>query len=231
MPNQHRIAFIVLTLTLILSACGLPGTDLLPASTQTISSTATPPVPTTPDPVISTVPPAPTDVPIPLPTALQVIITASTGDINIRRGPGVGYNSIGALLKDQFSVASARDYRGDWLFVSIPGQTDKFGWVNTQTKYSIVTGDVMALSVLSVDPPKMAYFRNCTFRPMRVDPGGVVIPGQNEAPLNVVPFYPGDYIIKDGMAPGTPEVMEATLLEGYTIDIRTDAIPNTYACP
>lgn len=243
MSNHPRIAFVVLTLTLILSACNLPGTIPLPLSTQAIQWTATPLSPTAPVPVISssqdaeTVPPALTDVPLPtftalpLPTTLPVIVTASTGNLNIRRGPGVGYNPVGALLKDQFSVANARDYRGDWLFVSIPGQTDKSGWVNTQTKYSIVTGDVMALSVLAVDPPKAAYFRNCTFHPMLVDPGGVVIPPQTEAPLNEAQFNPGEYVVKDGMVAGSPVVMEVTLLEGYSIDIRTDAIPNTYSCP
>ncbi len=230
MSNQPRITFIVLTLTLILSACSLPVTIPLPFSTQA-QGTATPLSPTPPVAVIATLPGTGAVPPVPLPTTLQVIITASTGDLNVRRGPGVGYNAIGAIYKDEFSVATARDYRGDWLYITIPEQADKSGWVNTQTQYSIVSGDVMALSVLNVEPPKAAYFRNCTFRPMLVDPGGVVIPPQNEAPLNNVQFNPGYYVVKDGMAEGTPMVMEATLLEGYTIDIRTDAIPKTYSCP
>jgi hypothetical protein len=239
-PRSRLVAF-ALTFLLIISACNLPtaatptvlpplptGTDL-PATqpapaTSTLSATGTLlPEPTFTQPAAFTVTVSP--------TASPVTITASTGNLNVRRGPGVGYNPIGGLLKGEAAVATGRDYRGDWLYVTLPSQPDKSGWVNSQTKFSTVTGDVMGLSVMEVAPPKPAYFRNCTFHSMLVEPGGVVIPPQGESPLNEVQFNPGEYQVKDDSVAGSPTVMEATLLEGYTIDIRTDGIPNTYSCP
>ncbi len=241
MSNQPRIAITVLTVGLfIVTACNLPtGVPPLPQPSQPAEWTATTLPPSATLPAIASPQatgtlagtPIPTFTAVVLSTPLPVVITASTGNLNIRRGPGVGYNPIGGLLKGETSTATARDDIGGWLFIALPGQPDKSGWVNTQTQYSTVVGDVMALSVLSVDAPKAAYFRNCTFHPMLVQPGGVVIPPQGSAPLNQVQFNPGDYIIKDGAVAGNPEVMEATLLEGYTVDIRTDATPSTTSCP
>jgi hypothetical protein len=155
---------------------------------------------------------------------------ASTGNINVRRGPGVGYNPVAGLLKGQTAIATARDANGDWLLITLPSST-KTGWVSARTRFSTLTGDPASLPVMSVDAPKPAYFRNCTFHPMLVQPAEVVIPPQSESPDNKVQFNPGEYEIIDASLAGEPTVLEATLFEGQTIDIRTDGIPNTYSCP
>jgi len=82
------------------------------------------------------------------------------------------------------------------------------------------------LPVLSVDPPKPAYLRNCTFHPMQVDPGGFVLKPQTHAPDNRKQVNPGTYTTLD------PSVAEAEartipLQEGQTKDITTDGLNNT----
>ena len=242
LTHQCRIGLAAFALLFAVLACNLPSnataTSIPPAPvvptqlpaqpspvapTQTVMPAAEPSVAAS-----ATLPP--TVVPV-TSTASLVTVTASTGNLNIRRGPDAAYNPISALLKGQSSTAAARDDKGDWINIAIPSAPGQSGWVSTRTQYTTVQGDVMSLPVVTVDPPKPAYFRNCTFHPMIVDPGGKVIPPQTDSPNNKVQFNPGDYVIKDGSVSGNPTVMEATLLEGYSIDIRTDGIPNTYSCP
>lgn len=241
---RPRLIQFTLILVLALSACNLPTAAAptpLPQPTET-SQPATVTVPPA-QPSVEVLPPtlpptlAPSEVPAPtvvftatLPPSAAPVTISATGNLNVRRGPGVGYNPVGGLLKGQSATASARDANGDWLLVTLPAST-KTGWVSSRTKFSTLTGDLMSLPVMTVDPPKPAYFLNCTFHPMLVQPAGVTIPPQSEAPLNLVQFNPGEYNVKDASVAGEPTVLEATLFEGQTLEIRTDGIPNTYACP
>ncbi len=236
--SRPRLIQFALAFLLLITACNLPSAAA-PTPPPTQAATALPASPTapslpTPLPPTESLPPALTPSLAPSwtattpPTAAPVTVSA-TGNLNVRRGPGVGYNPVGGLLKGETATATARDAKGEWLYISLA--SSKPGWVSTLTKFSTVSGDVQSLPVMSMDPPKPAYFRNCTFHPMLVKPAGVTVPPQNESPQNKVQFNPGDYEIKDTSVAGEPTVMEATLFEGQTIDIRTDGIPNTYACP
>jgi len=236
--SRPRLIQFALAFLLLITACNLP-TAAAPTLLPTQAATALPVSPTapslpTPLPPTESLPPAPTPSLAPSwtatlsPTAAPVTVSA-TGNLNVRRGPGVGYNPVGGLLKGETATATARDANGEWLYISLA--SSKPGWVSILTKFSTVSGDVQSLPVMNVDPPKPAYFRNCTFHPMLVKPAGITVPPQNESPQNKVQFNPGDYEVKDTSVAGEPTVMEATLFEGQTIDIRTDGIPNTYSCP
>jgi len=239
--SRPRLIQFALAFLLLITACNLP-TSATPAPLPTQAATALPVSPTpswtaslpTSLPPTEGLPPVPTPSLAPSwtattpPTAAPVTVSA-TGNLNVRRGPGVGYNPVGGLLKGETATATARDANGEWLYISLP--SSKPGWVSILTKFSTVSGDVQSLPVMSVDAPKPAYLRNCTFHPMLVKPVGITVPPVNESPENKVQFNPGDYEVKDTNVAGEPTVMEATLFEGQTIDIRTDGIPNTYSCP
>lgn len=240
--RRFRLISFTLFFLLVMLACNLPSatpTPILPTDIIIIPSATEPaPVPPT-QPAAETALPTLTLSPIPSWTATLaatisptagVITISVTGNLNIRRGPSIAYNPVGGLLKGQTATASARDANGDWLMIAIPNST-KTGWVSSRTKFSTISGDIMSLPVMTVDAAKPAYFRNCTFHPMLVQPVEVVIPPQTEAPDNKIQFNPGDYEIMDASVAGEPTVLEATLFEGQTVDIRTDGIPNTYSCP
>lgn len=104
----------ILLIMMVTAACNLtPATLPTDAPTQAISpvipvtaSTQTP----TAEVVVVETPPIPTDTAAPTVTPdLGVTITASTGSLSIRRGPGTAYNRLGYLQDAQSAVATARD--------------------------------------------------------------------------------------------------------------------------
>ena len=194
--SRPRLIQFALVFLLLITACNLP-TFATPAPLPTQAATALPASPTpswtaslpTPLPPTEGLPPAPTPSLVPSwtattpPTAAPVTVSA-TGNLNVRRGPGVGYNPVGGLLKGETATATARDANGEWLYISLP--SSKPGWVSILTKFSTVSGEVQSLPVMSVDAPKPAYLRNCTFHPMLVKPVGITVPPVNESPENKV---------------------------------------------
>lgn len=166
------------------------------------------------------------------PTASVVTITADGGNLNVRRGPAIGYNPVSALLKGESSTAVARDATGEWLKIaSIPKLPGQSGWVNARTKYSLVKGDVTSLPVETVAPPEPAYIINCTFHSMDVYPAGISVPPQNEKPKNKVEIPPGEYEVFDSTVAGGSPVASITVLEGETARIKKDGLGISYACP
>jgi hypothetical protein len=233
----HSIPLFVLVLAV--SACNLPSNT--PTAKQPVDVEPTQPAPL-PDSATATVfiPTATLATSTPVktatltvsPTASVVTITADGGNLNVRRGPGIGYNPISGLLKGESSTVIARDETGEWLKLSsIPKLPRKTGWVNAKTKYSGVKGDVMSLPVEKVDPPKPAYVLNCTFHPMDVYPVGVSVPPQNEKPKNKVEISPGEYEVFDSTISGGTSIASIAVLEGETARIKTDGLGNSYSCP
>jgi hypothetical protein len=233
---RHLISFCILILAIL--ACNLPSNT--PAAQQPVDVEPTQPAPV-PDSAtaivftptaIGTSTPAETATLAVSPTASIVIITADGGNLNVRRGPGIGYNPVSGLLKGELSTAIARDETGEWLKLSsIPKLPGKTGWVNAKTKYSLVKGDVMSLPVEKMDPPKPAYVMNCTFHPLDVYPAGVSVPPQNEKPKNKVEISPGEYEVFDSTISDSKSIASITVLEGEIARIKTDGLGNSYSCP
>lgn len=185
------------------------------ATAQTATSTSQPTATTQPT---ATVGPAPV-----------VTITAAGGRLNVRRGPGPDYDTVGAFLNGQSSLATARNQDGTWVLIDIPGATKPLGWITLETKYTTITGAVAALPLQSVDPAKPAYIRNCTGREMLVNPLGALLLPLGSAPDNQLQLFPGEYTIVDQTT--DTELGGVTAFEGRTIDINQDSSGKKSFCP
>ena len=105
----------------------------LPTFTATIAPSPSPLPPTataTPSPAPPTATPAPSDTPIPTatvtatqPAAFAVIVR---NPVNLRGGPGEGFDVVGQLISGQRYPVLARDAAGDWWQIEVDGLA---GWV------------------------------------------------------------------------------------------------------
>ena len=164
---------------------------------------------------------------------LSVRVTATGGNLTLRRGPATAYNVLNYMLQGQAAVATGRNQAGDWLFVQDPAGGGRTAWVTATSRYAVVDGGaeaVQALPVQTVGPAEPAYIRNCTFHPMRIMPADLLLKEKFDEPNNVHMFNPGVYEAFDQSAEGKPKVMSEELREGKTIDINTDGLHNTYGC-
>jgi hypothetical protein len=177
--------------------------------------------------------PVPTKTEIP-PTATllpNVTITAIKGNLFIRRGPDMAFNPIGVLYKDTNAKGIARDVLSKWVQIEIPN-SNKTGWVSVQTSYSQIEGSLEGLPEYTpTEWPVAAYLLNCTHHQMYVLPSEMVIPSSFEYPDNEVWIYPGTYKVYDIDVSGDPEVMDFTIKEGESIEIRWDGLGEKRKCP
>ena len=186
-----------------------------PAPTATIEI----PVPTRTE-----VPPSATPLP-------SVTITAVKGNLFIRRGPDMAFNPIGVLYKDTSAKGIARDILSNWVQVEIPNST-KTGWVSIQTSYSQIEGSLKDLPEYTpTEWPVAAYLLNCTHHSMYVPQADMIIPSSFEYPDNEVWIYPGTYTVLDIDVSGDPEVLDFTIKEGESIEIRWDGLGEKRKCP
>jgi hypothetical protein len=228
----HKFMYVLIVFALISLACNLGAqTASTPEPTaMPLSSTATA--------TIEILQPTDTGLPTQAPTLGAVAsatpagvkITAATGNLNIRRGPGVAYNALAGLVEGTSATASGRTEDGLWLFIPLPSDATKFGWISTQTGFSQLEGDVLSLPIQPFLPPVLAYIRNCTFHPMLVKPGDVLLKDQTLSPDNKKLFNPGEYKIYDQAVSNTL-VKTLKISEGDSVDIGKDGLGNTYTCP
>lgn len=224
---------------LVLGATGCNLTMATPAPTATIiipvtgetptaTFTATQPPAATNTPAAATEPPAPTL----SPTPNDVTVTASpNGSLGILRGPSLYYDVLGYLQNSQSSTAVARNSDGSWLYMAVPNYPTVYGWAYVKSIYSTTQGDVNTLPVKLVDPAVAAYIRNCTFHPMLIQPGNVLLQPQTDLSNRKKQFPPGSYTAYDQSAQGKPQVLTITLKEGDSVDILKDGLKNAYTCP
>ncbi|MBI5824382.1 MAG: SH3 domain-containing protein [Chloroflexi bacterium] len=176
---------------------------------------------------------APTAVVI-LPTPLpSVTITAATGNIFIRRGPGLPYNPIGVLSKGASARVIAQDVLSDWVQINIP-DSETTGWVSIQTMYSKVDGDLSQLPDFTfTDWPLPAYIKNCTEHDMFIAPGEIYLSSlyTNAQYKNEVQVNPGSYVAYDLFVPGEPEAQEIEIREGVTAYITINGLGEEHKCP
>lgn len=172
----------------------------------------------------------PTFTPLPTETAGPVTVVASGGNLNVRRGPGTQYDFVAGFKDGQTAPASARDKEGKWLYIQVP-KTNLYGWVTTQTRFTVIKGSPMGLPLKEVAPAVPAYVINCTFDELYALPVGMEIPALSSAPDNQVQLDPGDYQVIAPGSTGNPQVAEFTLLEGAKIQLKKDGSGVTWPCP
>jgi len=188
----HRLSLALAGLVATGLACSLTGAATqAPTATAPAASPTTATLPTESETATVTLTPLEQSSPTPAatesPAGEEIVLSATGGNLNIRRGPGPAYDVVGFLLNGQTSPASGRNDPASWVYVAIPDKPGALGWVSVDSRYvslAPTAAAVQSLPVLSVDPPKPANLRNCTFHPMEVDPGGLVLKPQTDAPAN-----------------------------------------------
>ena len=129
-----------------------PTAALLP--TETVAATTTPP------PVEQS---SPTPAACRTPAGEAIELSATGGNLNLRRDPGQAYDIVGLLFNGQASPASGRNEPISWVYLAVPNTPGASGWVSVDSRYVSLApsaGAVQPLPVLSFDPPKLAYLRN-----------------------------------------------------------------------
>jgi hypothetical protein len=160
------------------------------------------------------------------------MVSAVKGNLFIRRGPDLAYDSVSVLMDGQSAKALARDVLSKWVQISIPDDPQKTGWISIQSHYTIVSGDVASLpEVTPTDWPMLAFLQNCTHHLMRADPGGIFIPAVDHFQENYAQLNPGVYTVYDIEVDGSPEVLQVEIKEGSEIDIRDDGNGEHRKCP
>jgi hypothetical protein len=114
-----------------------------------------------PDPTHTSLPPAtprPTTTPSPV-----VNVSASSGAVNLRGGPGTNYQIVGALDQNETLQAYGRNTTGDWVTTE-----DGREWVATWVVE--IEGDVSALPVVAAPPVPTAAWVPPTWTPALAQP-------------------------------------------------------------
>ncbi len=120
-------------------------------------------------------PPAPTAPPEPTPEAIVEQPTATpvpnlikvTNDfVNVRTGPGTGYQRVGQLALDQVVSVVGKSEDGTWWQIEFQGGPDGKAWVIGQ--YVEFSGDADVVPVVKVAPPAAA--------PTSIAPAATAVP-------------------------------------------------------
>jgi len=157
-----------------------------------------------------------------IPTPKTVAIAITGGNLNVRRGPSIDYNYVGVLYDGEVVQTVGRDRVSRWVLIELPSESDKRGWITTETQYTDVQGDVSSLPFISVEPANPAYIRNCTKHTMRVIPTRVELLSKFDEPYNEERFGVGTYQVYDLENPDVEVLQEVSLSEGQTVDILFD---------
>ncbi len=126
---MKKLAFLLTMLALLAAACGTPEPVAAPSASVSPSAlpTETPTLPATPLP-----PTTSTSLSAGL-TATPVLIDGTlTIKVNVRSGPGTGYDSLGQLEAGVKVQITARDSQGAWYQILYPAAPQGRGWVAAQ---------------------------------------------------------------------------------------------------
>jgi hypothetical protein len=234
----HSLAFVILAFSFL--ACGLTVQTSNAAKTPMPSAslmvgTATAAIQNAVQPTYVSPLAIPTLTLTATPTLPLFTITAINGNLYIRRGSGSDFNPIGVLLQGQTATVMGRDILDEWLYIPIPSQTGKFGWVSTLTIYSSISGQTMDLPVVDSDLAVPAYIQNCSSHNMIVLPAGVILPPFYQYPDSVVQFDPGEYTIMDydnpKYNPNSNQGLVIDLVEGELYRITAMGTAAQHKCP
>jgi uncharacterized protein YraI len=125
---MKKLVLLMVLLTLLLTACGTPEPLATPQATASLL----------PQPTITlTLSPTPLQ---PTATATPVLIDGTLNiKVNVRTGPGTGYDSLGQLESGTKVQVAARDTQGTWFLILFPAAPQGRGWVASQ--YVTVAAD------------------------------------------------------------------------------------------
>lgn len=226
---------ILISLLLALSLQGCFRARTIDAEPQTVEAT---PTVTLPLPTITSTPlpsptVAPTETEVP-PTPLpRVTITASGGNLYIRRGPGTEYDKVGLLSKGSSADVIGRDVLSRWAQVNIPG-TDETGWVSMLTDFTQLNGDLNSVPDFTfTEWAEPAFIKNCTEHNMFIEPGEITLYSlwTNKDYLNEVQVDPGIYSFYDLNLPDEPLTETIEIREGETYYIVMNGLVVRHNCP
>jgi hypothetical protein len=237
MTRYGRFGGMIIATTIMLaSACALPQAMFLAPATLP-PPTNPPEIISAPDlstPTVEALGSTPTSSAMATLTPPPAVIMLATGNLNLRRGPGIAYDILGTLLRGEHGQATARNQTGDWVFICGLNDSCTPGWVSAQSPFVQLIGDaagIGSLPVKAVDPAVPAYLRNCTFHPMKITPGDFILKEQFAAPANKKQVNPGVYAAYDQNQVGHPKVFSVQIKEGSSVDIVKDGLGNKYSCP
>ena len=156
------------------------------------------------------------------PGTAVITVRAVNGNMNVRRGPGIDYNTTGVLTDGETAIAIGRDRIRRWLYVEYPTVSGTPGWVSVLTEFTEIEGDIDDLPVISVDPAAPAYIRNCTKHTLWVLPARVELLPKTSEPYNEERFPPGAYQIFDLDVSSDETIDEINLREGLFVEVIRD---------
>lgn len=154
-----------------------------------------------------------------------ITVTAATGNLFIRRGPGLTYSITSGLSRGVTTRAVGRNEKNDWLAIEIPYTKGAIGWISMGTGYAELSANIQSLPLYRYDEAKPAYIKNCTLHDMTTRPGQWNLPAKTTQKVN-----PGEYAILD-MSTGQSKVMDMVLKEGNTGIIKVDGDGISHSCP
>ena len=239
-----RLLTVLTVCSLILSACAVPtGTPPAAAApgqaappqpgtkpTRTPFPTRKPPAGTRTPPLDpSAQPPAPEEGTAEPGDAGQVMLSFG-GALNVRRGPGLGYDIVAAFETGNTAQAKGRDAAGEWLQVEVPHSPGVFGWVYGKATILVISGDVMSLPEATYNEAVPAYVRNCTGHQLALRPGEIILEALRQQPANRKQVNPGFYEVVD-LTLGEKPVTTLSVTEGAELTLTTDGDGTNYACP
>jgi len=118
---MKKLAILLTMLALLAAACG------------TAEPVATPSATASPSALPTETPTLPVATPPPTPTATPILIDGTlTIKVNVRSGPGTGYDSLGQLEAGTKVQITARDSQGAWYQILYPAAPQGRGWVAAQ---------------------------------------------------------------------------------------------------
>ncbi|WP_152031891.1 SH3 domain-containing protein [Longilinea arvoryzae] len=152
------------------------------------------------------------------------------GALNVRRGPGLAYDTVAAFETGQTVAAKAQDGKGEWLQVEVPNSTGVFGWVYSKAPTVNVSGDPLSLPDATFTDAVPAYVRNCTSHQISLRPGEIVLEPLAQQPANRQQVNPGFYEVVD-LTLNAASVTTMSVTEGSELIVTQDGNGVNYTCP
>jgi uncharacterized protein YraI len=79
-------------------------------------------------------------------------------DVNLRKSPGATYATVGNLAAGSTATAVGRNEDGSWLQVKMA--SGELAWITSNTQFVKISGDALALPVVTAPSPASAYDAN-----------------------------------------------------------------------
>lgn len=159
-----------------------------------------------------------------------VVMLAFGGSLNVRRGPGLAYDTVAAFETGQSTQPVGRDANGEWLQVEVPGSSGVYGWVYSKAPTVVVSGDALTLPEAAYNEAVPAYVRNCTSHQIALRPGELILEPITQQPANRIQVNPGFYEVVDLTLNGVP-ITTISVTEGSELVVTLDGNGVTHTCP